>query len=621
MPKPHRSSGKDAALFRHLTVLIFVALAVTASEAGAQTPYPGNKWEPGPARYGTTAPDQAAISTTEGVVLQAQVWYPSDPATGARADGDFPVIIELTPYPRLRAPLSPIVFLTERGYIYAVVRPRGSGGSTGQLQQFSSIDGRDGAAAVDWATALDGSDGRVGLLGCSYPGGTALATAAYAGPDAPVKAVVAACIGLDMQHRQVWTTNGLPNAALSAYAPRAADIMGGVESAAAYFADFYANFMAGGPEAYDGYWDHRLPLAWAGNIARNEIPTLLWSGWNDINEIGALHAFVALQNAAAGRPVYAPMAEDPPADPRYQLIMGNWGHAQGLDAGIMLQWFETWLKDVDTGIGQTATPMHLFENGTDRWINVARYPLVDDYTDWYLTSVGNLTDVTPDAGGTAELHWASPETEEGQLAFETPPFTNGATLAGPISATIYARSTNTNLALIAKLYEVAPDGAVERVSMGALLGSQRNLDSDRSWTDRDGTITWPWPTLRRDDFLTPGEIYRLHVPFAARQWAVAPGHRLRLELTTRSPQEICPDEGNVALVSEPCHLTRPQQETLPGGQYTVLFGPKHPSALHLPQLPWETFEGVRSGPPPADWTDEPSPYLDFTLPLDWGSND
>ena len=603
---------------------VSLTLAVLASTTVAQTPYPGGTWEPGPALYGTTAPDSLTVPMPDGVVLQAQVSYPADSATGERAEGDFPVIIEFTPYPFLRAPLSPIAFLTERGYVYAVVRPRGSGGSTGELQQFSSIDGRDGAAVADWAANdLDGSDGRVGLLGCSYPGGTALATAAHAGPDSPVQAVVAACIGLDMQHRQVWTTNGLPNAALSAYAPRAAAIMGGYPPASEYFEGFYAGVMAGGPEAYDGYWDHRLPLAWAEDIAESEIPTLLWSGWDDINEIGALHAYTALQNAVAGRPFYAPMAEDAPADPRYQLIMGDWGHAQGLDAGVYLQWFETWLKDVDTGIQRTSTPMHLFEVGTDRWINVARYPLVDDYTDWYLAPDGDLMGAMPEAESTADLRWAPPEADGGRLRFETPPFAEGATLAGPISATVYARSSNTNLALVAKLYDVAPDGTAERVSMGAILGSQRALDPDWSWTDQNGTMIWPWPTLERDDFLTPGEVYRLDIPLAARQWGIAPGHRLRLELTTQSPSDVCPEEGDVSLVSEPCRLTAPQQETLPGGTYAVLFGPEHPSALHLPQLPWQAFPDVRSGPPPADWAEgaEDSTYLDFTLPLDWGGDE
>jgi diketogulonate reductase-like aldo/keto reductase len=183
-------------------IATLLGLAALVPTAEAQTPYPGGTWTPDPARYGTTAFDSLTITTPDGVVLQAQVAYPADPASGERAEGDFPVIIEMTPYPQLRAPLSPIDFLTGHGCIYLVVRPRGSGGSEGALQQFSSIDGRDGGAVAEWAASnLDGSDGRIGLLGCSYPGGTALGTAAYAGPDSPVRAVVAACIGLDMQHR------------------------------------------------------------------------------------------------------------------------------------------------------------------------------------------------------------------------------------------------------------------------------------------------------------------------------------------------------------------------------------------------------------------------------------
>ena len=244
---------------RHFFGLFAMLLA---GQSYARTDYPGGAWQPGPPVYATAAPDSHRVVMSDGVELAAELYYPADSATGEQAAGRFPVIIELTPYPRLRAPLSPIGFLTARGYIYAVVRPRGSGTSGGELQQFSSLDGRDGAEVAVWAAGVDGSDGRIGYYGRSYPGGTALAAASQARPDSPIKAVVAACIGLDMQHRQVWTTNGLPNAALSAYAPLADMIMGGVEPAARYFDGFYQGVMAGGPETYDRYWDHRLPLAW-----------------------------------------------------------------------------------------------------------------------------------------------------------------------------------------------------------------------------------------------------------------------------------------------------------------------------------------------------------------------
>lgn len=183
---------------------------------------------------------------------------------------------------------------------------------------------------MHWAAyELDGSDGRVGLLGCSYPGATALATAAATDKESPLKAVIAANIGLNMQHRQVWTTNGLPNAALSAYVPNATMIMGDLPSVREYWEKYYDGLMSGGPEAYAGYWKDRLPLEWAQNIAENEIPTLLWSGWRDINEIGAVHAYTALQNAASGRSVYKPMDKDMKVSPRYQLIMGTWTDDNG----------------------------------------------------------------------------------------------------------------------------------------------------------------------------------------------------------------------------------------------------------------------------------------------------
>ena len=603
--------------------LLMVGVLLTGDTVTAQapqTPYPGGVWQPAPATYAAATAEDVTVAMDDGVALRASVIHPADRTSGKLAEGRFPVILEMTPY--VFGPANPqATYFVERGYIYVVVRPRGTAGSQGEVQQFSSRDGLDGKGVVDWAaTKLTGSDGRIGLLGCSYPGATGLATAAQVGPDSPVKAAVTACIGLDMQHRQVWTTNGMPNAALSAYAPRAGMMMGNAPSVTKYFDQFLEGVMTGGPEAYDGYWKDRLPLEWARRIAANRIPVLLWVGWGDINEIGAIHAYTALQNAASGRPFYAPMAEATAVTPRYQLIVGDWGHGQGLDPGVQLQWFETWLKGVDTGIGRTSTPMHLFEQGTGRWINVARYPLVAEYSKWFLAPEAALAGRAPSGEKEAALVWADPDTAGARLRFETPPFADGATLAGPISATVYARSSNTNMALLAKLYDVAPDGTSTRVTAGGLLGSQRTLNEDWSWTDRKGTVIWPWPMLEKDEYLTPGQTYRFEIPLAARQWGVAPGHRLRFELTTQSPASVCPANGQATLVSEPCKLTAPQQKTLPGGTYTILYGPQHPSALNLPQAERNAFPAVRAGRTPTAMPNFPGGAQGPppTLPLDWG---
>ncbi|MCC6628703.1 MAG: CocE/NonD family hydrolase [Chloroflexi bacterium] len=591
----------------------------STSIAIATTAYPGGRWQPPPARYAASAAHETSIALPDGTRLAATVAYPVDTRSGARAAGPFPVIIEFTPYVALGQPVGPIPYFVERGYIYAVARPRGTGGSTGILQQFTSQDGRDGAAVVAWAAALDGSDGRVAMVGCSYPAATALATATAVGPGSPLKVVVSSCIGLDMQHRQVWTSNGLPNAALSAYAPRAGAMMGEQPSVTGYFGDFLKGVMAGGPEAYDGYWQDRLPLSRAADIVANGVPVLLWTGWSDINEIGGVHAYVAMQNAAAGRSVDAPM-DLAHTDSRWQIIVGDWGHGQGLDLGVYLQWVETWLKGVDTGIGKTATPMHVFEEGSNCWINLAGYPVVPKAEIWHFGPDGALASAAIDHEGSMRLVWGSPEPADGRITFTTPPFAKGATLAGPISATVYASSSNTNLELIANLYDMAPDGREQRISIGALLGSQSKLDPERSWRDSAGTIIWPWPELLRDDYLQPGQVQRFDLFLASRQWGLRPGHRLRLALTTQSPDSVCPAEGTPPFVSEPCRLTAPQQRTLPGGVYRIYFGTEHPSALNLPLLPYQHFASVLSGHAPTPW-DETNRRMGeggTTLPLDWG---
>ena len=46
------------------------------------TLYPGGVWEPGPARYGSTIVDDVAVTMDDGVVLRANVAYPTDPCSG-----------------------------------------------------------------------------------------------------------------------------------------------------------------------------------------------------------------------------------------------------------------------------------------------------------------------------------------------------------------------------------------------------------------------------------------------------------------------------------------------------------------------------------------------------------
>ncbi|WP_321792519.1 CocE/NonD family hydrolase [Burkholderia pyrrocinia] len=629
-PRMGRSSTSTLKRFVTRTAIgiatVVLSLAgnyASAASGNTLTAYPGGTWEPGPAKYGSTVIDNVPVTMDDGTVLRASIAYPTNLATGQRVDGRFPVVIEHTPYVRLANPINPITYFAEHGYITVVVRARGTGASGGDTQQFAPREGLDGKAIVDWAAhRLDGSDGRVALIGCSFPGGIALTDAAAVGPNSPVKAVIAACIGLNVVQRETWLVGGLPTTGFSYFTSFGPYLMGNAPAAISFYGKVANEIETGGDAAYDRtYWHDRLPLRLARNIFDNGIPVLLWGGWGDILETGALRAYAAFQNAYAKRPIELPMDHHQRTTPRYQLIIGNWQHAQGLDMGVYLEWLETWVKGIDTGISKTRTPLHLFESGTNRWINSARYPTVSSYTPWYFDSSGALTHTPALSSGNDTLIWGNPAYPGTSLTYTTQPIAEGATLAGPLSATIFASSSNTNLELIAKLFDIAPDGTATEISRGAVLGSQRTLNERWSWMDEKGTVIWPWPALQRDDYLTPGKVYRLDISLAPRQYGINPNHRLRLELTTQTPTTLCPASGTPPFNgTEPCRLTSPQQATLPGGVYNVLHGAQWPSTINLPLLPWKILPAVAGGSTPTAWDESTRSYVTngFTLPLDWG---
>ncbi len=600
-----------------LTALLIMALSTIRVTGQTSNEYPGNNgWQPGTAQYGFEIVKGFQITMDDGIVLEAKASFPTDLKTGKRADGRFPVLVEFTPYDREGVEGLRHTFLTEHGYIVAQVHPRGSGKSTGILEQFSSRDGLDGKIVVDWAAKLEGSNGKVGFFGASYPGGLALATAAKVGKDSPLKAILAASIGLGAQYRQAWTNNGLPTVLMMGYGPQAKNSMGGNEGAGKHFEAFDKDFWAGGHSAYDSdFWKDRIPIEWSKDIVENGIPVLQWGGWQDLNETGAIRGYVAFQNAMNGRDINLPMERNQKISPRYQLIIGDWGHGIGMDIGVYLQWFDTWLKEEDTGLTDTSTPLHLYEVGTDRWVNLDIYPPVDTYTMWFLGGDGSL-DEKEASDSENSLRWGKPEEKDGKIQFESKVIKAGMTIAGPLSLKLYAKSINTNMVVLARLYDVAPDGKSTMITKGAMLGSLSQLDKVASWKDRKGKTSWPWPLLDKDVYLTPGKVQVFEMAMEPIQYGLKPGNRLRLILSTQS---LGSDNKNGFLQADPADLTAPQKATVPGGEYIILFGRETPTSLNIPQLPFRAFPTIKSGNTPTSWSEMTRDFdkTGYTIPLQW----
>jgi uncharacterized protein len=625
-----------------MILAVLLAAAPAASAAG------GGPWHAEPARYGIAGPVQHMVRMSDGVSIAADVYRPAL-ANGHPARGHFPVILSITPYGK-RSPVTLdsmgsgyggdgyYPYLIQRGYIDVVADVRGAGNSGGDFSLFGPRERQDGVELARWAAHLRGSNGRVGMAGSSYLGLNQLFTAALAGRRSPIKAILPANVGSDI-YRDLAFGGGIPNTEFALVweglrASMTADVppnpaknpqrSTGNDAArganlAEFDAELYADVDTGGPQAFDGgFWEQRAPSDYLDRIVANRIPALLLSGWHDVYQRGAVLNFAQLQNAWAGRRQrgVAPMSASQPVTGRYQLVSGPWFHnpaTLGLRfQQLQLAWFDRWLKGIHNGIDQTRTPLHTFELGTQRWTNLARWPVPAARPRTMFLGASTLG--ARRTHGTDELTWSdvrSPcnagtdqwstglpayaiaegggsgdpcadndsSTQLGGLTYTSAPFRHAMTVAGPIDVSLELRDTAPDAEVVASVDVVSPSGSSRAISSGALLGSLRALDRRRSWF-QDGRMILPWhpytsASARPTD---GGKPIRLDIDVYPTVARIAPGDRLRLTLTA----------GDTALQPSPVQITR-----LAGGRYSII---RRASTITVPMVAPGRLETSRT-----DW--------------------
>jgi predicted acyl esterase len=520
---------------------------------------------------------------SDGVSLVGDVSYPADLQTSQRSTEKFPVLLTQNPYGAGVFGAEYGELFVTHGYIFASFDVRGTGRSAGTHDMFSPREAEDGAALVAWAAALlQGSDGQVGLQGCSQLGINQLETATLLGANSPVKAMIPACASGDF-YRDTAFDNGIPT------------IVGSLLAA------------PGDMAYYREYWKTRDRLARAPAIAEANIPMLLWSGWHEPGALGSLELYAALQNLSAGRPVSTQITADLEVNGRYQVILGDWAHAGGLDKGIELQWFDTWIKGLDTGIAKdTKTPLHLAElGGSARWINTSCYPLVESYQALYLAGSGKLSSTVEATSGTDMLDWSASLADT--VEYESEPFAEGAMLAGPVAAKLQVSSSNTNLQLHIEVFDRGPDSQDRRISLGSILGSLRRTDPEKSWSDDTSLPKRPYLTLDEEQPLTVSERASLEVPLWPTVWSIEPGHSIVVRISTQPDSNSCADPLGVPVGCFPSSATT---ESLRGGSYQLHRGGEQSSLISLPLVNHGAFPtstsavsatGNMSTPLPIDW--------------------
>jgi predicted acyl esterase len=587
------------------------APARATSSSSARTPWPGGTWRPDLARYGVGARTNVPVKLQDGTTLVGDVYYPTVPHTGKRAIGKFPVLLAQDPYlcqsPQGAAEVmssNGLDYFVQRGYLYVIVCLRGTGRSGGTFDMLSPTIGADGVQVVDWtAHDLAGSDGRVGGIGCSYLGITQLMTAAAIGPDSPLKAIAPMGVSADELYDEGISAGGMPSTLFQLLPDFLAEIG---PRGQAWGKTALADIAAGGSLAYNSqYWRQRAQGNFVARAERDGIPALMWFGWNDIVTTGGPNLYTEYQNATDHRPVNDPMTPGQRVTGRDQVVIGPWNHCQGIDPALELEWYDTWLKGEPTGIAATRTPMHLYDLGTSSWTNAATWPLASRYTSFYLGDGGQLTRTKPATPGSTALRWAQPRpaAPDTMRIFTSAPLKAPATIAGPVSASIYASSSSKNMQLIVQLDEVAPDGKTTEITAGSLVASLRALSPGRTWYDARGTDIRPQPAFRADQYLTPGRPVRLDFSLSPRVVSIRRGDSLRVIITTQTPAAECiPAPQDLAHLSNelPCVPTPQQKATLPG-TYTIEHSSAMPSAVNIPLLPPGTLNPAGNGPEPLNW--------------------
>jgi putative CocE/NonD family hydrolase len=119
---------------------------------------------------------------------------------------------------------------------------------------------------------------------------------------------------------------------------------------------------------------------------------------------------------------------------------------------------------------------------------------------------------TPDAPAGA-FDQSELEVRQDVLVYTTPVLEKGVEVTGPVELVLHVSSTGRDTDFTGKLVDVYPDGRAFNVQEGILRARYREGLDKQVWLD-------------------PAEVYRLEISLHATSNYFAPGHRIRLEVSS-----------------------------------------------------------------------------------------
>jgi putative CocE/NonD family hydrolase len=465
------------------------------------------------------------IAMRDGVKLFTAVYTPV--VKEFKDAGPYPFLMSRTPYscaPYGEDKVAPRVTgnaeLLHSGYILVCQDVRGRWGSEGKwLEMTPSTDGKgidessDTYDTVEWLLKhVAGNNGRVGILGISYPGFYTAASIVdghpaikAASPQAPVTDL---WMGDDAYHGGAMMLNANHEFYAGFFGPQKNPTTAAVKSDFSFGTkDAYAYYLKMGTLAaldtpkggtneyfhdqvvhttYDDYWKARNIAAHMHGV---KAATMEVGGWFDAEDLsGPVKVFHAIDSLSPGTPANV-LVEGP-------WVHGGWARGDGAALGdvqfgsetakfyreqIEFPFFEKYLKDAKT---EALPKAYTFETGSNVWKKYAAWPPKNAAAKMlYLQPGGGLAWSAPVAKASKDEYVSDPAhpvpfTEyttdtipqrymaddqrfagrrSDVLVYETEPLTEDVTVAGPVRPKLKIASTGTDADFVVKLIDVYPE--------------------------------------------------------------------------------------------------------------------------------------------------------------------
>ncbi len=522
------------------------------------------------------------IPMPDGCRLAAKLWLPVD-----AEKQPVPAILEYIPYRKrdFKAVRDAGIhgFFAAHGYAGVRVDLRGSGDSDGVLQdEYLPQELNDGLAVIRWLAEQPWCNGRVGMFGLSWGGFNALQIAALQPPA--LGAVITVCSSDDRYATDVHymggcllTDNLSWASTMFAYNSCAPDpaVVGNrwrslwldrLERSGLWLSNWLRH------QRRDAFWKHGSVCE---DYARIRCPVFAVSGWADGYTNTVFHLMENLQVPRRG-------------------LVGPWGHkyphlggpGPSVDfLGECVRWWDRWLGDGDACTD--AEPMlqvwmqdsvsPLLTDSPGHWIAVGNWPSASVRTQRFALSRGcieaSATTVADEAlevrsplsvglfagkwcsyAESTDLPTDQREEDGGSLLLDSAPLEEDLYILGAPSLTLTLTADKPQAMVAIRLSDVAPDGAVNRVTYGLL-----NL------SHRFGHET-PEPLIpgHREAVMVPLNYVAQHFPA---------GHRLRVAISTSYWPLAwpAPEPPALTLYTRGSHLTLPVYRPQPSDSDPLTF--------------------------------------------------